>query len=160
MPRGGRPPGAGAPKGNMNGWRTGRHCRRAVEVITEAMRLWNAGERDKVRSIWLAAFAAGGLPRPPAPISSEQAPAAIQLLHLRLFDSETSHAIKRNQSQSVRTPATPIAESEVTPEPAKTPAAAQIAKIQTAIKQDPSVPSVASVDPCVQPVRRQQMASS
>jgi len=101
MPRGGRRPGAGAPKGNMNGWRTGRHCRRAVEVITEAMRLWNAGERDKVRSIWLGAFEAAGLPRPPAPISNEQVPAAIQLLHQRLFDCETTHAIKRNQTQSI-----------------------------------------------------------
>src|SRR5437764_413333 len=102
MPRGGRRPGAGAPKGNMNGWRTGRHCRRAVEVITEAMRLWNAGEREKVRSIWLGAFEAAGLPRPPAPISSEQVPVAVQLLHQRLFDCETttqSNAINRNQSE-------------------------------------------------------------
>ena len=58
-----------------------------------------------------------------------------------LFDCATRHAIKRNQMQSVLALAPPTAESGNAREPAQTAASAQIAKIQHAIKEEPSVPS-------------------
>src|SRR5437762_5218981 len=103
MPRGGRRPGAGAPKGNTNGWRTGRHCRRAAEVIAEATRLLNVGETEKLCALWLAAIDAGALPRLRANVSDYDARAAIEFLHPMLFDC-AGHAIKRNQMQSIPDP--------------------------------------------------------
>ena len=65
MPRGGRRPGAGAPKGNFNGLRTGLHSprvRAAIRAIVADPVLWRAlhrlnadpeAPRRRARAAWL-----------------------------------------------------------------------------------------------------------
>jgi hypothetical protein len=134
MPRGGRRPSAGAPKGNINAWRTGRQSHRLSDVYIEIMRLWRTGEHDTLRELFHAAFEANIFQRS-SDINPRIVARIVRFWHPMLFapgafDRPTGSAIKRNQTQSIAARIPPPAESESTPEPAENTADALIAKIQ------------------------------
>ena len=92
MPRGGRRPGAGAPKGNFNAVRSGNHSRRMLMVYLAVIN--NPDPRAVIMALYRAGFF-------PANRFNGNLRGAVAFLYRLLFDSpcpEQSTAIKDGQT--------------------------------------------------------------
>ena len=145
MPRGGRRPGAGAPKGNLNGFRNGNHCRRAALVC--AALLAHPDPRAVAIALRDRGFLrppASGVPGPANPyvFNRRNTAALVAFLYPRLFDCPHPGAIKPNQTQSeIDAPTPRIDAAPASPRPATPPPPPEIApekKMQNAIKRRPT----------------------
>jgi hypothetical protein len=97
MPRGGRRPGAGAPKGNFNAVRSGLRSRRMVMVYMALLEILE--KRDATRKLALVMYEAGFFP-PPSHKFNNDLRGAVWFLYKRWFDSPQdgqSNTIKDNQ---------------------------------------------------------------
>ncbi len=111
MPRGGKRPGAGAPKGNFNGMRTGNNSRRMQMVY---LALLNHPDRNSV--IW-ELYEQGFFP-PPRKRFNGDVRGVVTYLYHRWFDSPArvqSMEIKPEQPQSAAPGETRAASFEPAP---------------------------------------------
>ena len=110
MPRGGRRPGAGAPKGNMNGFRNGNHCRRARLVYGALIAHPNPrAVAIALRDRGFYRPPANGTPGPDNPYTFNKRNVAlvVAFLYPRLFDCPEAAAINSNQTQPAIAAQTP-----------------------------------------------------
>ena len=84
MPRGGRRPGAGAPKGNTNALRTGNHSPRTLEVYLALRVLIARNDEPRLRALIQACFDAN-IFHSAREIGVRHIPAPVRLLHPMLF---------------------------------------------------------------------------
>jgi hypothetical protein len=101
MPRGGRRPGAGAPKGNWNALRGGVHSKRmvAVSVLLNKAVLMSKDEREFLRPVFVAMRDAGIYPRG-RPVENRDLPAIVDFIWNYYFDRSRagqSNTISDNQ---------------------------------------------------------------
>ena len=102
MPRGGKRPGAGAPRGNFNGVRTGDH---SVRMLAVYLALVNYPE-EGLKALGDDLYKQGFYP-PPEKRFNGDLRGFVAYLYRRWFDSPAeiqSNAIKPNQTQSNRHP--------------------------------------------------------
>jgi hypothetical protein len=100
MPRGGRRPGAGAPKGNFNGVRSGNHSSRMLMVYLAIIN--HPDPRALARELL-----AQGFITPPAMRFNGDLRGAVAYLYRRWFDSPApiqSNPIKLDQTTALESP--------------------------------------------------------
>ena len=95
MPRGGKRPGAGAPKGNFNGVRSGDH---SVRMLAVYLALVNYPE-EGLKALGDDLYKQGFYP-PPEKRFNGDLRGFVAYLYRRWFDSPAEKAIKSNQTQS------------------------------------------------------------
>lgn len=98
MPHGGKRPGAGAPKGNFNGVRTGKHSQRMLEVYLLLVSYPPHLVRDLAKDLHNRGF----FP-PPSRRFNGDLRGVVAYLHNRFFDSAIelqSNPIKSNQPRA------------------------------------------------------------
>jgi hypothetical protein len=119
MPRGGRRPGAGTPRGNLNALRTGNNSRRLREVAV-ALRFFELRHDEPVLREVIIALRDSGLLRPPG--GSHNMRRVVQLIHPLLFDrlrdAVNPNSQSRPRSGAPPAAASPSAESAPVPQPA------------------------------------------
>jgi hypothetical protein len=124
MPRGGRRPGAGAPRGNTNALRSGNHSRRMREAWRALQLLVEQWDEPKLRAI-IAAIRAAGLLGSSEFIRANM-PQLVQLIHPMLVDCPPTPVNQTNQRAAVPAPAqragSAAPESETSAPTAATPA--------------------------------------
>ena len=98
MPRGGRRPGAGAPRGNLNALTSGKHCRRMAESLAALQLLRACGDEPALRRVLVAVRDAGYL-YPRGRILANM-PAVIRLIHPMLIDCVRDLINQHNQSRT------------------------------------------------------------
>ena len=117
MPRGGRRPGAGAPKGNFNAFQGARNSARA-EIVVQRMLLL---DKDEQRELAYALRDAGFLV-PPHNRFNKDVRGAVEFLWRRWFDSsqgKQSATASNNRTQAENGPTADSPASPATPADAK-----------------------------------------
>jgi hypothetical protein len=141
MPRGGRRPGSGAPRGNTNALRRGGRSRRMRETWRAVQLLVEQGDEPRLRAISAMMNAAGligpdGKPR--ANIGK-----IVQLIHPMLVDSPSTtvnHQQSNTPGSAASQPAAPPAAESETPAPTAAQPADQRDREITTNNQTPEVP--------------------
>jgi len=128
MPRGGRRPGAGAPRGNVNALRSGNRSRRMREVAVGLRVLEERGDTPALREILIAVRDAGLMvPRG----RRYDWPKVLPLIHPMIVDRVRATVNPNNQSR-------PRSAAPKTPKSAEqTPAARKHRKVPSKLRPPP-----------------------